>query len=809
MKTRMKKKAFVTLLLAALIGLGFLFVKHIYQKHIIFLKNGTYLIADNTWILGDNVFYQQNKEVRVVEMARVRLIKHDGSIDPTSSLILTQHLWKSCQKKLAGLFEKIPLQKATLFNWILLLSAMSGAIVICLIVFFKLKQSAPAAKTKKMKSKAFPPPRAAESQTEYQGREAIVQFFLMIFKYQKGIREEGEALFRPVDTRTPDGNFIYELRVQDGKEWVSRRMTIGPIGEESGSRSTCYYVIYDDHMVVKIPPLPITKFEKYIQSIKRDAAIAEKLKPKECLIPRVSVILKKVLSLDDDTDLSMENQEDRYIEWAKNHENFQSFLMIGNTFVYFMDLSKYFFLGHILKDMHSITHKIREEAVKRPGILWDPVEFESRYGLQHMRILDDLRPIYTSFENRTKDVLLQHRMVDEISPFQLKEWFLICLAGDKLTEKNTEVKHVIASQIQGAVLSLFQHQFKAVDQYRKMVRHYVATKNFQQQKAQLSGLITNLMDLLVWLNQKKIAMRDLKPDNLLVAGNPSKFPQFLESPALYSIGLIDVETAVSYDAQDFIEIQQPPLGGTPAYSTPSHMLRNDTLVRIFGDLPQVLHLQDWHATVGMVYLVATGERLFVETAKTLLQLKASIKDKAKKKSKPLETIAQASQTFWHHAMAEFDQKLKDHHKQLHAIKIIISKTARPILLDTISDTKKRVTETIRQLTASQQIFKGEKTQENLAAASHVSISHFQLKFLDEHAEQLSEKNKTAASRLLNELIYLKKQSAHLKFAAGALQKSVPTIRAGELLNAMFTIVLVMMHQRLWGTLLQDINFHGQ
>jgi serine/threonine protein kinase len=422
-----------------------------------------------------------------------------------------------------------------------------------------------------------------------------------------------------------------------------------------------------------------------------------------------------------------------------------------------------------------------------------------------MRNLDDLRPIYTSFENRTREILLQHRMVDEISPFQIKEWFLICLAGGKLTEKNTGVKHVIASRIHGVVLSLFQHQFKAVDQYRKMVRHYVATKNFQQQKAQLSGLITNLMDLLAWLNQKKIAMRDLKPDNLLVAGNPSKFPQFLESPALYSIGLIDVETAVSFDSRDYSAVQQPPLGGTPAYSTPSHMLRNDTLVKVFGDLPQVLHLQDWHATMGIIYLVATGDRLFEQTAKILLQLKASIKDKAKKKSKPLETIAQASQKFWQYAMAEFDQKLKDHHKQLYAIEIIISETARPILFDTISDSEKRVAETIRQLAASQKIFRGEKTQENLAAASYASISHFQLKFMDEQAKQLSDKNKAAASHLLDELIYLKKQSAHLKSAAAALQKSVPIFKASELLNTMFTIVMVNMHQRLWG----PINFHGQ
>ena len=469
----MKKKIFTTLLLAALIGLGFLFVKNIYQKNIIFLTNGAQLVADKTWILGDTVFYQRHEEVRAVEMARVRRIKQSGSIDATSSLILARHLWQVYRQKAYGLIATIPLQKAALFRWLLLLTAMSAAIVICLIVFFKLKQREPASKTKRKKPKAFSAPQPPVAQTQYQGQEAIVQFFLMVFKYQKGLSEVEEALFRPIDTRTPDGNFIYELRVQNGEEWVSRRMTIGPIGEESGSRSTCYYVIYDDHMVVKIPPLPITKFEKYIQSIKRDAVIAEKLQPKECLIPRVSVILKKVHSLDEDSDLSLESREDQYIEWAKGNKDSQSFLKIGDTFVYFMDLSKYFFLGHILQGMHGIAHKIAQEAAKQPGILWNPVEFESRYGSQHLRNLDDLRPIYTSFESRIKDILLQHRIVDEIAPFQIKEWFLICLAGGNLTEKNCELKPSIASQINRTVSGLFQEKSVPVNRYRKMIRRYV------------------------------------------------------------------------------------------------------------------------------------------------------------------------------------------------------------------------------------------------------------------------------------------------------------------------------------------------
>ena len=64
------------------------------------------------------------------------------------------------------------------------------------------------------------------------------------------------------------------------EDWTKRRMTIGPLGEESGSKSKCYYVIYDVHMVVKIPAKPVTDFEQYIESIKKEVQIVNKLIPK-------------------------------------------------------------------------------------------------------------------------------------------------------------------------------------------------------------------------------------------------------------------------------------------------------------------------------------------------------------------------------------------------------------------------------------------------------------------------------------------------------------------------------------------------
>ena len=73
-----------------------------------------------------------------------------------------------------------------------------------------------------------------------------------------------------------------------------------------------------------------------------------------------------------------------------------------------------------------------------------------------------------------------------------------------------------------------------------------------------------------------------------------------------------------------------------------------------------------------------------------------------------------------------------------------------------------------------------------------------MKFMDETAKKLQPEEGQAAARVLDELIYLKKQSAQLLSAATALQKPVAIISAYDLLNAVFVIVLVHLHQHRWG-----------
>ncbi|MCG6982931.1 MAG: hypothetical protein LJE88_16130 [Deltaproteobacteria bacterium] len=106
-------------------------------------------------------------------------------------------------------------------------------------------------------------------------KETIVRFFLGIYKHSLKVLNESPGEIRLIDSLSFAPNYIYELRVMKDGDWHSRRMTIGPIGEESGSRSKCFYVIYDYHLVIKVPPIPIDDLAEYMDILKNERRIVK------------------------------------------------------------------------------------------------------------------------------------------------------------------------------------------------------------------------------------------------------------------------------------------------------------------------------------------------------------------------------------------------------------------------------------------------------------------------------------------------------------------------------------------------------
>ena len=161
---------------------------------------------------------------------------------------------------------------------------------------------------------------------------------------------------------------------------------------------------------------------------------------------------------------------------------------------------------------------------------------------------------------------------------------------------------------------------------------------------------------LAWLREKRVSMRDLKPDNLFVAGDPARYPLFLRSPNEFSLGIIDVETAVDFEKSKYKNTKQPLLGGTPFYATPSHFVKNEVIMYKFKNLGKILHLQDWHATLVMIYKVITGELLFEQTAKLFGDIKHMMINANKPDGYQSDFFEEASRMFWQSAVLEFQAK---------------------------------------------------------------------------------------------------------------------------------------------------------
>ncbi|MFW6237477.1 MAG: protein kinase domain-containing protein, partial [Desulfosudaceae bacterium] len=219
----------------------------------------------------------------------------------------------------------------------------------------------------------------------------------------------------------------------------------------------------------------------------------------------------------------------------------------------------------------------------------------------------------------------------------------------------------------------------------------------------------------------RVTHRDIKPDNLLVAGDPDRYPNFLSSPEAFSIGLIDVETAVDFLPADG-KLRQPQLGGTPFYATPHHMFGNKTLAEVYPDLPRVFYLQDWFATVAMIYGIIIGEYLFGQTAKQLAALTRNIQKAFQAKQPPAQILKQANLTFWRSADNEFAANMKKNEDALRGIQTILLEPVQNMLIAELDKENTRKEKQIKALVARQQIFKNQKNREQLLLGSADKIA---------------------------------------------------------------------------------------
>ena len=774
--------------------------KWVTDQNIVILKDGTVKTVDNGWESGDFFYYENDEEIRflnkdeVVDYRKKNIAlyleetKKQLAFYHSETTAKIQKILKSMNISIdPGLFSPLALMALVLFLLMILILKRFGG-----------------GKKEIDETKEQDQTPIAPIKESGPVRLDIVRFFLNLYRHQIGAAPDAPAEFIPLVKNLSDPNHIYELRVRHMEDWSTRRMTIGPLGDESGSKSQCFSVIFDVHYVVKVPARPINDFEEYIDSIKKEVHIVDKLAPKECIIPKVSVILGLIHTFPYSDNMSAERLEEKYIQWLRKYPEYQDFLKIQNTFIYIMDLSKYYFLGHIIDSLHDLKESITTQIVENSGLIWEPDKSKSRYNAEKDNIYFEIRKVYQRCDTEIRRFLARSGIISSIPLYQIQSWFLAHLTGKEIAPDRVDLPEKTIFDLNRMLREFMRNNAKAIEAYRGTIMDHLHKTTLVQNKSQMGSIISNLIDLLAWLHKKRVAMRDLKPDNLFVAGDPEKYPLFLKAANEFTLGIIDVETAVDFERTRDHVIEQPLLGGTPFYATPSHFFKNEQLINIYKSVRKVLHMQDWHATLVMIYKSATGDLLFDQTAKLFGQIKSKIQDAYNNNLPPESIYEDVSRIFWRSAVLEFQMKVAEKEKPLKYVNAAIPPMAIKMFKSVLKKENKLLSETVERHVNSQKLFSNDKNRQYLLQASHSRLLQFKadLESKNKGAQQSSD-HKAATMKLLRVLMDLKLESENHSRVLQMLDQPQPRMSVYDLLFLMFTIIKSSMYPKTWQPLFQD------
>ncbi|MEJ2101447.1 MAG: hypothetical protein P8X68_15935 [Desulfobacterales bacterium] len=728
----MKKRPMILLALLLLGGIAAFYANGYMDRNVIVLENGNVIFADQIWESGNVILYEVENEVFIANKFEVESYgKPDFETIVQHAKFIISRLSTQTNSEFKNFAEDTSDSIIQNRMWVIGILAVTAFGIILLLVVRLTKNHRPVIKnlvhSQEETALGLIP---NENEKEDITQSDIITYFLNLFRHQIGADSKAPMNTKYLAEKSSTTNHVYELRIQHRGDWMRRRMSIGSIGDEAGSKSKCFYVIYDVHLVVKIPVKPITQFEAYIESMKREGHIVDKLAPKECIIPRVSVVLNLINKLPESDYLPAEKLEEKYVQWLRRNTDYQKYLKIKNTFVFFMDFSKYYFLSHIVDNLHDLKDAIAQEIIENAETIFDIQKFRGRYGKAKESIGMEIRQLYNNCQAAIRQFLTDSGVSSNGSMYRIQSWFLYHLGGKAVSVKEAGFSENIVKELNLLIQLTFSKHMDAVDAYRKTITEYVHKIQFGQNKLQMASIITNLLDLLAWLRKKRIAMRDLKPDNLLVAGNPSKFPLFLMNANEYELGIIDVETAVDFEKSKYRQIKQPLLGGTPFYATPSHFFSNGVLTGAFHNLAKILHLQDWHATMVMIFKTVTGELMFEKTARLFADIRNKIKFGQMEGMLDTEIVADISRVFWRSALLEFQAKMNQSENALKSIFFTVPENANEMFNYVLAKDIRATTEKIKQCINinSQNFFENPQSQDLLLKASPEKINQLRLEF---------------------------------------------------------------------------------
>lgn len=536
----------------------------------------------------------------------------------------------------------------------------------------------------------------AKSQPE---TKPLIDFFLHLFHVQTYGEIKADDETKAILLSDPSASEkIFELKLRRGETEKSRRMSIRALGEKVESKSMCYKIIYDDMLVVKIPPKPIVNFRSYLKSIDQERTIASRISGSiTCVFPNLSAILRKVPAARIPADTGPNEAEKAYVQRLKESPELQRYLKIGEGFVFFMNLSKYLFFNQVIESMHGGSDRVRKEILKNgPEAMSNLDVFESLYGAENDAAFFGLNSLSVEYERYIDALIRKYQKAVSIPTYQKNEWLYMGIAGAAPEIDPESTPPGFAKHVNTLITNLIKKHQKVVDQYRGTVRSVIKKKNYNVNRARGKGLITNVIGLLDRLKECTVSIRDLKPDNMFVARHLDGADHILANPEAYSLGLIDLETAVCFEPQGDEGIKQPLLAGTPSYATPSHLFSNRVLSSVYGDqLSRIFYMQDWYAGVGIIFNVVTGRQLFTRTARLIPEI-IRVKRSARGDENQLTTVFKnISWRFWNSAIEEFNAKIRKYRPYFHAIDVKLPDHLAELLIEEAAMEQRLIGEQIK------------------------------------------------------------------------------------------------------------------
>jgi hypothetical protein len=623
--------------------------------------------------------------------------------------------------------------------------------------------------------------------------EHIIQFFIDIFILQSGSSDGGnwQRKYKMIPSgASPD--ITYELNICRGSDVKTRRMSIRRIGAIAESKSACYMVTYDDFLVIKIPPVPLADFDRYLESIEVEKQISEQLKPSVIsLTPGLSTILRKFPDISNKLVQTKEVSEEDYNRLLKKEPQYQRYLKIDGQFVFFMELSQHVFFDQIIANIHSEKERVSEEINKNSHVFDDLAAFEGVYGNGKDDIFGSINELCKRFYLKLDDFLSRHFAEPVVAEYEKREWLFAKLAGIHSEINRNESVAGFADEIEQLLARVLDENEQTVEKFLGHVRSCVRKKIFDNHRSKMETLIVKMLDVLYRLKDSGVAIRDLKPDNMLVAGECEHGQYRLSDPDQYDLGLIDLETAVAFKGGGNGLEGQPLLAGTPSYMTPSHLFSNPVLNDFFEiNICVVFYLQDWFAATGIIFCIATGQRLFEKTARLLPEI-IRVKNRGLKRDDPeTEILKNVSRIFWKTAADEFTEKIRSNLLQLKNIHLSLPDRIIDLFHTEVSSRKELIQKTIEQCANSQRFFP--QQAKKLISASVDGV----------RAQRIKWENKGPEEKVLPEvqerIIALFQRLETLKSYLTRLDENGRLIQASvsceALLTVMFNIVAIAMDE---------------